>query len=97
MEEKSVLLHERWIRPPNDHYWNTYEHRMSNLKTQQWFLQTAIDLRDELCIRNKPQTEPLPQNPLEYNSVELYITLNEHLIKKYMDKTENATSGARNC
>jgi hypothetical protein len=57
----------------------------------------AVDLRDKMCIRSKPQILPSLQNLLEHNSVELCINLNEHLIKKDMEKTDNASSGARNC
>jgi len=52
----------------------------------------AVDVRDKLYIINKPQILPSLQNLLEYNSVELYMNPNEHLIEKDMDKTDNATS-----
>ena len=73
----------------------TSEQKMRNPKTTTISTQ-AVDVRDKLCIRNKPQILPSLQKLLECNSVELCVNPNEHLIEKDMDKTNDATSGARN-
>jgi hypothetical protein len=41
IEEKAVLLHEKFLRIPGDQYWKTYENKPRNLKTQNGFIQTV--------------------------------------------------------
>jgi hypothetical protein len=53
------------------------------------YLCNGKDLRDLLCVVTAQNTNsPPPPNPLERNSVEFCINLNENLITKYIDKTK---------
>jgi hypothetical protein len=58
VEENPKLLYEKSIRLTNDHCWNTYEHKMRNL--HMGFYKKTTDPKNELCIRNKPQTLTKP-------------------------------------
>jgi len=48
IKEKRVLLHEKLLRNPGEHYWKIYENQPRNLKTQNGFIQKVTKNEDKI-------------------------------------------------
>jgi len=81
IEEKAVLLHEKLLRIPRDHYWKTYVNKPRNLKTQNGFIQKVTEIKTKFGIKSKPQPLPQRRNTVDIEPVECCLHLQRSIVQ----------------
>jgi hypothetical protein len=66
---------------PGDQYWETYENKPRNLKTQNGFIQKVTEIKTKLEIKSKPQLLGQRRNPVDVEQVECYLYMKQNIVK----------------
>lgn len=85
IEERALLLYEKLIRSVDDNFWSTYENAERRLKTQEGFIQKALQLKSRSYITSLPQLLQQQQHPLLATPVKYNLNLQEYVVKRDLD------------